>query len=100
MIRRLAALALLAAAGCGDPCAGWRDLEASPGGLALTEDEHPAGWGQAGCFQCHVAATLHQGACGGDDVDLEAVRALADPEDTRSCTPCHGTNGVAEDTGP
>ena len=100
MIRRLAVVATLASGACGDPCAGYRDLLASPGGLALTESEHPTGWGQAECFQCHVTATLHESACGGEGVDLAEVRARVDPEDPTTCVPCHGDNGSEGDTGP
>lgn len=85
-----------------DPCAGHRDLAGSPAGLELVAEEHPAGWGDPGCFQCHVVATLHQDACSSfTGVSMEAVRAVADPDDTTSCIPCHGTNGVPEweDTG-
>ena len=88
--------ATLAACGDDDPCAGLSDLLASPGGLALTEAEHPEGWGRSDCMLCHPAATLHAADCTSADVDMAAVRAATDPDDTTSCVPCHGANGSAE----
>ena len=88
------ALAALAACGSDDPCAGVSDLLASPGGLALTEAEHPAGWGRSDCMLCHQAAAIHTASCASAPVDLAAVREEADPEDTRTCVACHGANGV------
>jgi len=88
-------------AGCGqtDPCAGVRDLATSPAGLTLTQVEHPAGWGHSECFQCHQAWRIHTADCNsfGDTaglIDLAAVAEQADPQDTTSCIPCHGDNGV------
>lgn len=89
-------LALLALAACADPdpCDGVRDLLASPAALVLTEAEHP-GWGRETCFQCHHIARIHRSEClEGAEVDLERIRALADPEDPTTCVPCHGSNGV------
>lgn len=93
---------VLAWLGCAeeDPCAGVRDLATSPGGLALTREEHAAGWGKTACFQCHQAWVIHARDCSsfGDTaelVDLSAVAERADPSDTSSCVPCHGANGVA-----
>jgi hypothetical protein len=79
--------------GCGDedPCASRRDLSASPAGLTLVEAEHPTGWGQADCYQCHQRWTIHAEDCldgiavQGDDI---AAETIAD------CAACHGTNGV------
>lgn len=103
MVRALlVAVALLA--GCEtDPCDGRVDLTLSPAGLALTEAEHPAGWGQPTCAQCHPAFTLHDAACADvAGLDLAAIDAEADLEDPSTCVACHGPNGVAaweEDAG-
>lgn len=45
-------------------------------------DTHP-GWAQAACFQpkCHIVAKI--------------THAVPKPENTRACSGCHGTNGVA-----
>ncbi len=92
-------LMLLCACGTDDPCEGLRDLATSPGGLTLTEAEHALGWGQSDCFQCHQAFKIHRADCSSFDdsggfIDLAAVAELADPADTTSCVPCHGSNGV------
>jgi hypothetical protein len=90
------ALLLLALAGCGDdPCAGTRDLLASPSALTLTEAEHELGWGRSECFQCHQQFRIHEEDC----IDVAAVDGAAideasDPDDTTTCVPCHGSNGV------
>lgn len=98
-MRRFLLLSLLAVApACGDdPCAGRRDLLQSPKGLVLTLDEHVLGWGQAECFQCHQTWNLHSSGCSevlGDSAG--DIDAWVDPQDTRSCIPCHGDNGVSE----
>jgi hypothetical protein len=77
-----------------EPCPGGSMID-SPGGLVVTESEHPEAWGADECFACHGAATLHRYACV-DDVDLEALRALVDDQGDASCASCHGDNGVAE----
>ena len=78
-----------------DPCVGVRDLVASPAGLVLTAEEHGVGWGREACFACHPLASLHAVDCtAGAAVDGAAVNALIDPNDTSTCVPCHGENGV------
>lgn len=87
-------LPLLLLTGCGeDPCP-YGSLLDSEAGLALTEEEHPTGWGQGDCWSCHVQATLHRSGCS-PDVDLAAIRAEVERH-PRSCADCHGSNGVAE----
>jgi hypothetical protein len=89
---------LLLLAGCppADPCTRIRDLATSPAGLDLTQDEHP-GWGQTECFQCHQIVNIHRYDCfSAADIDVAAIRDLIDPEDTSTCVPCHGANGVPE----
>ena len=83
---------------CAEPeCAATRDLLASPAGLALTEQEHPAGWGRTACFQCHQASRIHREDCLDDvAVDGAAINAAVDPADTSTCVACHGSNGHAE----
>ena len=85
-------LALAACAESEDPCAGLRDLVASPGGLALTEDEHPAGWGHTDCFLCHQAQNIHEADCSTGEIDVSAIDEDAD--NTKACAECHGYNGV------
>lgn len=76
-----------------EPCESLGDASASPGGLLITQEEHGPGWSQDECFTCHQTWNIHQFDCIGG-VDLEAVEALADPEDVSSCVQCHGANGV------
>lgn len=84
--------------GCGaqDECAGTRDLLNSPAGLALTEQEHPAGWARTECFQCHQAFEIHASDClKGVSVDGAAINDQIDVNDTTTCVQCHGANGNA-----
>lgn len=79
--------------GCSvDPCDEVIDLSETPLGLDLTEEEHP-GWGNAECFQCHQAWRIHANSCV-DGVDISGIDP--DVDDTRSCSECHGENGVSE----
>lgn len=87
---------LLALLACGDADCPDGDLLASPGGLALTEEEHPTGWGNADCTSCHAIAAIHRISCS-EGVDLAEVRAAVDAEGVASCASCHGENGL--DTG-
>lgn len=88
------ALAWLLGCPSDERCDGARDLAGSPAGLALTEEEHPDGWGRAACFQCHQRWEVHAEDCiEGVAVDTEALGAVTD------CVACHGANGLAADTG-
>lgn len=87
---------LLALLACGDERCPDGDLLASPGGLALTEEEHPTGWGNPDCTSCHALAAIHRTSCS-EGVDLAAVRAEVDADGVASCAACHGDNGL--DTG-
>jgi hypothetical protein len=102
----IGAVWLLLTAGCGradrDACAYVRDLARSDGSLGLTRREHGVGWGNAECLQCHQTWNTHQMDClRAVDVDLEAIRDVADFHDATTCVPCHGANGVPrlEDVG-
>jgi hypothetical protein len=86
------ALFALACVPVDDPCASKRDLVRSPAGLELTPGEHPAGWGDATCAQCHQAWTTHTRDCVAVAVDVGDIDA--DFEDPASCVGCHGGNGV------
>ncbi|MDP2310688.1 MAG: hypothetical protein Q8P18_32020 [Pseudomonadota bacterium] len=77
-----------------DPCAGTRDLANSPAGLALTEPEHPSGWGSGECFQCHQRWSVHREDCI-DDVAVGTIEAGG----LETCAACHGANGAQSDTG-
>lgn len=90
---RLLPLLLLAACAERDPCPATAMID-GPGGLVLTEAEHPDGWGAHACFACHDEAVLHHTACT-PDVDIEALQARVAAEGTDSCVDCHGDNGVS-----
>lgn len=83
---------VMLACGPSDPCTSGSMLD-GPGGLELTEEEHPSGWGQGECFACHAAAVTHRTGCT-PGVDLAAVREQVDEEGASSCAVCHGDNGV------
>lgn len=89
---------LLAAAGCAEFELGCDDLTGmldGPGGLTVTEVEHPTGWGQPRCFSCHSVEKIHVQNCTGlAEVDLAAIRDRVDEEGVRACAECHGDNGV------
>lgn len=77
-----------------DPCDVLQDLAATPGGLELTEEEHP-GWGRDVCLQCHPVSTFHEVDCfSAADVDFDAIDEQVDPLEPETCIACHGTNGV------
>ena len=85
--------------GCGtfDPCDGVQDLSSTPLGVELTSSEHP-GWGSDACFQCHSVVLIHRASCMTPDVDVDAINADIDVNNTQTCTACHGTNGLPEET--
>lgn len=87
-------IALAAACADDDPCAGVRDLVASPNGLELTEGEHALGWAHTDCFTCHQAQNIHEADCSTGDIDVSEI--AEDASDTLSCADCHGDNGVEE----
>jgi hypothetical protein len=97
----LVAVASLAlSAGCETPTLDLAcdDLSGSlvdQGGLTVTEEEHPTGWGKSACLLCHSVERVHVKNCTGlDEVDIDEIRAIVDAEGTDSCVDCHGDNGV------
>ncbi len=91
VIRLLPLLLLLACEG--DPCARGSMLD-SPGGLLVTPETHPTGWGFAECEACHALPALHRSGCT-PEIDLDAVREHVETEGVAGCVDCHGDNGVA-----
>jgi hypothetical protein len=73
-------------------------MASGPGGLEVTEAEHPTGYGDSACLQCHAVDTLHDAGCTAW-VDPVALRAAVDEavatEGEAACKTCHGPNGVA-----
>ena len=101
MVRWLTGLlgGALLLAGCeASPCPYGSMLE-SDEGLIVTEAEHPTGWGEAECAQCHALPQLHRQGCT-PGIDMEAVRQQVESEGVHSCVDCHGDNGAEPlDTG-
>lgn len=94
----LIAFAIAACGSGGSPqSANYGNLLASPGGLIVLEEEHPAGWGRSDCFGCHDVKNMHQVNRTGlpdDQVDLPGINAIIANQGEQSCMLCHGTNGV------
>ena len=84
---------LVALVGCVDPPCEGSMLDGS-GGLLVTPEEHPTGWGQADCLVCHATTATHRRDCT-PGVDLAAVRSQVAVEGVASCAGCHGDGGVA-----
>jgi len=86
-------LVLGSMAGCEtDPCPRGSMLD-SQGGLLVTLEEHPTGWGLEDCEECHAIFQLHRLGCT-EDVDLVGVREIVEEDGLDSCGVCHGDNGV------
>ena len=87
-------LLLLTLLACGGECPGG-DMVASEGGLVVAASEHPTGWGNPDCTECHALVAIHRTSCG-DDVDLLGVREIVATDGVAACSECHGDNGVAQ----
>ena len=61
--------------------------------LQLTEANHPHGYGQSDCFFCHIPVNIHSDDTLGTG-NIELARQLTQSQGTRSCSTCHGNNGV------
>lgn len=83
---------LLLVPGCPGTCPEV-DMVESPGGLAVTEEEHPDGWGSPDCGACHATSVLHSRGCS-EGVDDAEIRLRVEEEGLECCADCHGDNGV------
>jgi hypothetical protein len=96
----IAAVAVLAGAGCGggnDDGQDFGNLIDSAQGTQLTRAEHSDGWGKRECFACHPVEEIHRTDRSGTGVlPLEDIRALVADRGLASCAPCHGTNGIGD----
>ena len=61
--------------------------------IQLTQINHPHGYQQISCFNCHVMSNIHQVDRVGSG-NLPVVRALVQDGGLTTCSGCHGTNGV------
>ena len=67
----------------------------STGGLILTEEDHPSGFGREDCFVCHPLEVIHQvDRSGTGTVPLDEIQEFVLMEGLASCPICHGDNGV------
>src|SRR5262245_29493905 len=96
-------LFVLCVCGCGSDAGPQSENDgnilASPAGLVLLEEEHPAGWMRSDCFACHNVNNMHQVNRTGlpdDTVDLPGIRAIIHSGGESSCPMCHGSNGVPQ----
>jgi len=88
----LASAALLA---CGEPDCTDSAMIDGAGGLVLTAEEHPDGWGREACESCHATESIHRSGCS-TGVNYEDVNDLVAAEGNAACATCHGDNGVTE----
>lgn len=95
MVRCFALLALCLA-GCDEAQCPYGSMLEGDEGIVVTQAEHPTGWGQADCTECHAVPQLHRRGCT-PGVSIEGIRAVVAEEGLESCTSCHGTNGVPEE---
>lgn len=89
--------AVLAACDAVDAPCPTGSMAEGPGGLLVTDEEHPTGFGRATCFDCHALDTLHDAGCTTwvDPTALrEEVDAAVQTQGEAACTTCHGENGV------
>lgn len=100
MKKLLLVLLFLGLLGCGSGNNEGQDLGNifdSPGGLVLTEQEHPDGWGRSDCFACHPLKEIHQkNRTGQGELPLTDIRALVEKDGLNACPICHGDNGVTQ----
>ena len=61
--------------------------------LVLTPQNHPHGYGQNECFSCHVNENIHQVNKLNSPL-FDYAKPLVDQSGLRSCSGCHGTNGI------
>ncbi|HEX9756572.1 MAG TPA: hypothetical protein VGB26_02075 [Nitrospiria bacterium] len=73
------------------------NLFEGPGGIIVTQAEHPEGWGRSDCLICHPAEEIHRvNRTGEGTLPLEDIRELALRAGVGGCSVCHGDNGVTE----
>lgn len=62
--------------------------------LTLTAQNHPHGFGQTECFNCHVETNIHQiDHVGSNQTAL--ARQMVQQSGISICYACHGQNGVS-----
>lgn len=66
----------------------------TPGGLTLTEEEHPAGWGRSDCTSCHNLGNIHLVDRTGLNINIDQIHNDAIQDGISGCANCHGGNGV------
>jgi hypothetical protein len=61
----------------------------------ITQNDHPHGWQQKECFNCHVKANMHQVNRLQHPL-FDYAKDEVNAKDLESCHSCHGWNGVEE----
>ncbi len=70
------------------------DFEAnSP--LNLRVSNHPHGYGKATCFNCHLQQNIHE-VDRLHDSSFSFAKPLVEANGLKSCSGCHGSNGVTQ----
>jgi hypothetical protein len=88
---------ILLGCGSGNDAQNLGNIFDSPGGLVLTQEEHPDGWGRSDCFGCHPVNVIHQeNRTGQGELPLTDIRALVEKDGLNACPICHGDNGVTQ----
>ena len=61
----------------------------------VSSANHPHGWGKSNCFLCHNINNIHrEDRVANSYIDLDAINDNISASGLRSCTNCHGNNGV------
>ena len=63
------------------------------GAVLLTEYTHKHGFKETQCFYCHVKGNIHQDNTTSSPL-IETARILTERDGIKSCSTCHGSNGL------
>lgn len=66
---------------------------AQPADILLSVENHPHGYGESQCFECHVVDNIHRDNQTGSST-LDLARELTRTQGISSCQTCHGGNGL------
>lgn len=87
-------LFLFAMTSCGSNRRDFEEYQiTSTSDIVLNRENHPHGYGQRECFQCHVIDNIHRDNQSGAST-LELARELTRTQGISSCSTCHGSNGL------
>ena len=96
MIRVLILATLFFLNGCGSQHGQPEDYHmTSTDDLILKPSNHPHGYGRSDCFLCHIHSRIHQ-VDHLNSPNFDLAPALVKQSKLKSCSGCHGKNGVGE----